>query len=125
VPAKAKSRRGRRVRAHRAWKESRKGHGRLARHERLWQQTKDALPLITPEGELNTRAKAEALLAQTLPHLPDSDFAKTKRQLQRPEMLNYLDRVQNKLAKLPFPEEVTQSGGAARGAAPAAGIAEG
>ena len=77
--------------------------------ERVWQQTKDALPLITPEGELNTRAKAEAMLAQTLPQLPDSDFAKTKRQLQRPEMLNYLDRVEAKLKQLSFAEEVTQA----------------
>lgn len=97
------------VRAHRAWKKAEKAMDAWRDTERLWQQTKEALPLITPEGELNTRAKAEALLAQTLPHLPDSDFAKTKRQLQRPEMLNYLDRVQNKLAKLPFPEEVTQA----------------
>jgi hypothetical protein len=44
-----------------------------------------------------------------LPQLPDADFAKTKRQLQRPEMLNYLDRVHDRLAKLPFPEEVTQA----------------
>ena len=77
--------------------------------ERRWQRTKDALPLITPDGELNTRAKAEAVLAQTLPQLPDSDFAKTKRHLQRPEMLNYLDRVQDQLTKLPFPPEVTQA----------------
>src|SRR5205085_1338242 len=41
--------------------------------------------------------------------LPDSDFAKTKRKLQRPEMLNHLDRVQDQLAKLPFPEEVQQA----------------
>ena len=77
--------------------------------ERLWQQIKDALPLITPDGELNTRAKAEAVLAQTLPQLPDSDFAKPKRQLQKPEMFNYLDVVQAKLLKLPFAEEVTQA----------------
>ena len=77
--------------------------------EHLWQQAKDALPLITPDGELNTRAKAEAVLAQTLPQLPDSDFAKPKRQLQRPEMLNYLDLVQDKLKQLPFAEEVTQA----------------
>src|SRR5260370_736043 len=44
-----------------------------------------------------------------LPQLPDSDFAKTKRQLQKPEMLNYLDRVQQKIAVLPFPEEVKQA----------------
>jgi hypothetical protein len=62
--------------------------------ERLWQQIKDALPLITPDGELNTRVKAEAVLAQALPQMPDSDFAKPKPQLQKPRMFNYLDVVQ-------------------------------
>ena len=77
--------------------------------ERLWQQAKDAMPLITPEGELNTRAKAEAALAETLAQLPDSDFAKAKRALQRPEMFNYLDRVEQKLKELPFAPEITQA----------------
>jgi len=67
------------------------------------------LRLITPAGELNTRAKAEAVLAETLPQLPDDDFAKTKRQLQCPEMLNHLDRVQDQLAQLPFAAEVTEA----------------
>lgn len=97
------------VRASHAWKKAEKTMDAWQKTERIWQQTKDALPLITPEGELNTRAKAQAVLAQTLPQLPDSDFAKTKRQLRRPEMLNFLDRVQDKLAKLPFPEEVKQA----------------
>ena len=65
--------------------------------------------LITPEGELNTRAKAEAKLAQTLAQLPDNDFVKAKRQLQRPEMLNYLDVVAQKLSKLAMAEEVKQA----------------
>jgi cell division protein FtsB len=97
------------VRASHAWQKAEKAMDQWRDTERTWQQTKDALLLITAEGELNTRAKAEALLAQTLPQLPDSDFAKAKRQLQRPEMLNYLDRVQDKLQKLPFPEELKQA----------------
>lgn len=97
------------TRAYHAWKKAEKAMDAWQQTERVWQQTKDALPLITPAGELNTRAKAEAVLAQTLPQLPDSDFAKTKRQLQRPEMLNYLDRVQDQLAKVPLPEEVKQA----------------
>ena len=60
-------------------------------------------------GLAHTRAQAEAALAETLPQLPDGDFAKVKRQLQKPEMLNYLDRVQQKIAALPFPEEVKQA----------------
>jgi hypothetical protein len=97
------------VRASHAWKRAEKAMDAWQETERIWQQTKDALPLITPAGELNTRAKAEAVLAQTLAQLPDGDFSKTKRKLQRPEMLNHLDRVQDQLTKLPYPEEVKQA----------------
>jgi cell division septum initiation protein DivIVA len=97
------------VRARHAWTKAEKAMDAWRDIERIWQQTKEALPLITPGGELNTRAKAEAVLAQTLPQLPDSDFAKTKRQLQRREMFNYLDRVQEQLEKLSFAKEVTQT----------------
>ena len=97
------------TRAHHAWKKAEQAMDAWQATERLWQQTKEALPLITPDGDLNTRAQAEAVLQQTLPQLPDSDFAKTKRQLQKLEMLNYLDRVQQKMAALPFPEQVKQA----------------
>lgn len=97
------------VRASHAWRKAEKVIDAWRDTEQTWQQTKEALLLVTPAGELNTRAKAEAVLAQTLPQLPDSDFAKAKRQLQRPEMLNYLDRVQDQLQKLPFPEDVKQA----------------
>jgi hypothetical protein len=97
------------VRARLAWRKAEQAMDDWGQLEKAWQQTKEALRLITPEGELNTRAQAEAKLAQTLPQLPDDDFAKTKRQLQQPEMLNYLDRVQEQLRKLPFAEEVKQA----------------
>lgn len=97
------------VRASHAWRKAAKAMAAWRDLERTWQQTKDALPLVTPEGELNSRAKAEAVLAQTLPQLPDSDFAKCKRKLQQPEMLNYLDHVHDQLAALPHPEEVKQA----------------
>jgi len=97
------------VRASHAWRKAEQAMDAWRDLEHAWQQTKEALPLITPHGELNTRTSAEAQLAQTLPQLPDSDFAKTKRQLQQPEMFNYLDRVQDQLQKLPFPEEVKRA----------------
>jgi hypothetical protein len=77
--------------------------------EAVWRKTKAALHLVTPEGELNTRARAEAVLAETLAQLPDADFAKPKRMLQRPQTLTYLDEVQRKLAALPVPPEVRQA----------------
>jgi len=92
--------------AREAWKRAEKAMDTWQEREQVWQKIKQGLQLFTPDGELNTRQQAEAVLAETLPQLPDSDFAKTKRQLQKPEMLNYLDRVQEKLAALPFAEEV-------------------
>jgi hypothetical protein len=61
---------------------------------------------VTPEGELNTRARAEAALAATLPQLPDAEFAKAKRLLQQPQTLTYLDEVHRKLNALPVPAEI-------------------
>jgi hypothetical protein len=103
------SRTGIATRASHAWKKAEQAMDTWQEREQLWEKTKQALQLITPDGELNTRAKAEAVLAETLPQLPDNDFAKAKRQLQQPEMLNYLDRVQEKIAALPFAEEVKKA----------------
>lgn len=97
------------TRASHAWKKAEQAMDAWQERERVWDQIKHALQLVTPTGALNTRAQAEAVLAEALPQLPDSDFAKAKRQLQQPEMLNYLDRVQEKIAALPFAEEVKQA----------------
>jgi hypothetical protein len=94
------------VRASHAWRQAEEAMDAWVAIEKSWQRAKDALRLITPEGELNTRAKAEAVLAEVLPLLPDSDFAKAKRNLQEPAMLNYLDHVHDQLEQLPMPEEV-------------------
>jgi hypothetical protein len=101
--------RGASLRNHRAWVQAEKVLDHWIALDRVWQQTKEALQLFTPDGELNTRSQAEAVLAETLPQLPDGAFGKTKRALQKPEMLNYLERVQQQLAALPFPQEVTQA----------------
>src|SRR5262249_30280301 len=103
------SRTGPAARARHAWTKAEQAMDTWQERERVWQRAKQALQLITPDGACNTRAQAEAVLAETLPQLPDSDFAKAKRQLQQPEMLNYLDRVQEKMAALPFAEEVKQA----------------
>jgi hypothetical protein len=103
------SRAGIATRASHAWHKAEQALDTWQEREQLWQTTKQALQLFTPEGALNTRARAAAVLAETLPQLPDSDFAKAKRQVQQPEMLNYLDRVEEKIAALPFAEEVKQA----------------
>jgi hypothetical protein len=97
------------VRASFAWKKAEKAMDHWQTQQRLWQQTKEALQLFTPTGELNSRARAEAVLAETLPRLSDSAFAKSKRQLQKPEMLNYLDRVQHQIASLPLSQAIKEA----------------
>ena len=97
------------VAASRAWAKAEKAMDAWQKVDKAWQRTKEALRLHTPTGELNSRAQAEAVLAETLPRLPEADFAKLKRQLQKPEMLNYLDRTHQKLAALAIPEEVKQA----------------
>lgn len=77
--------------------------------ERAWRRTKEGMQLVTAEGELNSRAHAEAVLAETLPQLPEEGFSKAKRQVQKPEMLNYLDHVYRQLERLPFSMEVKQA----------------
>jgi hypothetical protein len=92
-----------------AWKKATQAMDRWSELEETWKKTKEALLLFTPEGELNTRQRAEAALAETLPKLPTEGFDSAKRALQKPEMLHYLDRVQDKLKALPFPAEVTKA----------------
>jgi hypothetical protein len=77
--------------------------------ERWWQQAKEALLLVTPEGELNTRGRAEKILSSALGQLPDADFGKSKRLLQQEETLTYLDEMQRKLEALPASAEVKQA----------------
>ena len=104
LPSKAEG-----CRAGVAWKKATQAMDRWSELEGTWKKTKEALLLFTPEGELNTRQRAEAALAETLPQLPTEGFDSAKRALQKPEMLYYLDRVQDQLKALPFPEEVIKA----------------
>ena len=92
-----------------AWRKAEEAMDDWSEIDDAWSKTKQALRLVTPEGDLNTRQRAEAQLAQTLPRLPDADFAKTKRQIQKPEMFNYLDHVQRQIEALSFTEDVKQA----------------
>jgi cell division septum initiation protein DivIVA len=97
------------VRLQAAWKQLEAAMDRWTGVERAWRQTKGALQLVTGQGELNSRAQAEAVLAESLPQLPEDGFSKIKRLVQKPEMLNYLDLVQRRVDALPFEAEIKQA----------------
>jgi hypothetical protein len=91
------------------WAKADKAMNTWQARDQAWQKVKEAVQLVTPEGELNSRARAEAALAVTLPQLPDTEFAKAKRLVQQPQTLTYLDEVHRKLQALPVPAEIREA----------------
>lgn len=91
-----------------AWTKAERLMDRWSQLQQLWQKVKDALPLVTPEGELNTRARAEAILNEALPQLPET-FAKSSHLLRRRQVLTYLDRVHERLQALQAPAAIRQA----------------
>jgi hypothetical protein len=83
--------------------------------EAAWATIRDALQLFTPTGELNTRARAEAVLAAALPVLDDPVWAKTRRALTRPQLLTFLDQAHDQLAALPLSPAVREAAVQAEG----------
>ena len=88
--------------AARAWREAEAAFARWSAADDAWKRVRqEALPLFTPSGQLNTRAKAEAVLAEVLPALDGPEWAKVRRLLKRPGYFTFLDRVASELAALP------------------------
>lgn len=86
--------------AGRRWRHAEELLDRAAASERAWQQVCAAVELFTPEGRLNARGQAEAKIEQALPHLQGSGWAKTRRLLQRPQALTFLDRLHERVTAL-------------------------
>ena len=68
--------------------------------EAAWHRARSALELFTPEGRLNDRQRAEAVVAAALPDLAGVAWAKTRRLLSRPESLTFLDQATRRLGDL-------------------------
>jgi hypothetical protein len=83
--------------------------------EDAWASITDALRLFTPQGALNTRARAEGIIATALPTLVGPEWAKTRRALARPQLLTFLDRTHEQLAALPLSPAVWQAAVQAEG----------
>jgi hypothetical protein len=91
------------------WEKADQAFARWTEQERLWNEAKAALVLVTPEGTLNTPERAERLVREALTPLPDADFGKSKRQLLEPETFTYLREVHRKLDALPASAEVKKA----------------
>ena len=90
----------------RLWRQAERLWDQATAAETAWKQGKWAFEFFTPEGRLNDRSQAEALVAVVLPHLTGTAWAKTRRLLQRRESFTFLDQLHQRLAALKLAPEV-------------------
>ena len=95
--------------AARHWQLAQAAFDRWSAQEGAFGRLRAALRLFTPEGELNTRKRAEAEARAALAELTGPEWARAKRRLAQPEAFTFLDRVHERLAALPVTAEVRQT----------------
>jgi hypothetical protein len=100
------SRTGHATQTNRLWRRAERLWDQAMAAETAWKQAKLAFEFFTPEGRLNDRCQAEAVVAAALPHLSGPAWAKTRRLLRRRESFTSLDQVQERLAGLGLAPDV-------------------
>src|SRR3954449_8995460 len=100
------SRTGKVKKINRLWREAEQLWDQATAAETAWRQVKSAFEFFTPEGRLNDRRQAAAVVAAALPHLTSSAWAKTRRLLLRRESFTFLDQAQERLTDLGLDADV-------------------
>jgi len=101
--------------ARQKWGKAERAFDRWAAQERAFGRLRSALRLFTPEGELNTRARAEAEVGAALSELTGPEWARARRRLAEPEAFTFLDRAHHELAAVPAPAAVRDAAVQAEG----------
>src|SRR3954463_3527705 len=84
----------------RTWAAAEAAFTRAEAAEASWGRVRSALELFTPEGRLNSRPGAEAIVAAALPGRAGTAWAKPRRLLSRPESFTFLDQAAHRLTEL-------------------------
>lgn len=95
--------------AGRYWQLAQAAFDRWSAQEGAFQRLRAALRLFTPEGELNTRQRAEGEVAAALAELTGPEWTRAKRRLATPETFTFLDRAHERLAALPLEAGVREA----------------
>jgi hypothetical protein len=101
-----RSRQGHGAPVNRLWRQAERLWDQAVAAEAAWKRARSAFEFFTPEGRLNDRARAETVVAGSLPHLGGAAWAKTRRLLARSESFTFLDQVRDRLAGLGLDPEV-------------------
>jgi hypothetical protein len=90
----------------RLWAAAEAAFRRAEVDEVAWGRARSALALFTPEGRLNSRPCAEAVVQAAMAELVGTAWAKTRRLLSCPESFTFLDQAARRLADLDLGEEI-------------------
>jgi hypothetical protein len=93
-----------------AWRRAEQAFHQWENDETVLEQIRLALQPFTPEGELNSRQRAEQKVKELLPRLSGGEqWGKFERALRREESYAYLDRLHAKVEALPVSAEVKEA----------------
>jgi hypothetical protein len=92
--------------ADRLWRQAERVWDQATAAEAAWKRARSAFEFFTPDGRLNDRAQAEAVVTAALPHLTGAAWAKTRRLLLRRESWTSLDQARGRLAGLGLAPDV-------------------
>lgn len=92
-----------------AWRRAEQAFHQWENDEAILEQIREALQPFTPEGELNSRQRAEQTVNGLSGRLSGENWDKFKRMLARPESYSYLDRLHSKVEALPVNAEVKEA----------------
>ena len=90
----------------RHWRQAERLWDQAVAAEAAWKQARSAFEFFSPEGRLNDRTEAAAVVAAVLPYFSGPAWAKTRRLLLRRESFTFLDQVQDRLAGLGLDPDV-------------------
>jgi hypothetical protein len=97
---------GHATQSNRLWRRAERLWDQAMAAETAWKQVQSAFEVVTPEGRLNDRCQAEAVVAAALPHLIGPAWAKTRRLLLRRESFTFLDQLHARLGGLRLAPDV-------------------
>ena len=100
------SRQGHGAPTNRLWHQAERLWDHAVAAETAWKHARSAFEFFTPEGRLNDRAQAAAIVAAALPQLSSAAWAKTRRLLLRRESFTFLDQARPRLAELGLDPDV-------------------
>jgi len=92
-----------------AWRRAEQAFHRWESDEAALEQIRLALQPFTPEGELNSRERAEQSVSGLSQRLSGEHWDKFERMLGRPQSYTYLDRLHAKVEALPVSAEVREA----------------